>query len=307
MDIIETVGHSLSTTLDTVCRKKGISRERAFREIESFIGENSEEWRKEQPDISYENEFCRLSYVYMNVPIHAYLVSRALGTFEELWRVFSVEDETEKVGICAMGGGPGAELVGVSEFLSRKTFHCTPIILDFLLIDQVPEWDEMWHVIKNSIDQSLHDEYGATRTEWPIFVSRSFLPSSLTDPDHFKHFSVRFSGVDVYILSYAVSELLSNLDGVKSVISYLARNSKPSTKFLFIDRSQREVSDATNEIVESVPELRSLERQDTRGEWSTSPEKFGEWYLNIKRLPRLRWESFFHLASVSPRTISASR
>lgn len=299
MDIVETISHSLSTSLDTICRKKEISRERAFQKIESFIELNSEEWREEQPDIRYENEFCRLAYVYMNVPIHAYLVSRAFETFEDLWDVFSLVDESEKVEICAMGGGPGAELVGISEFLSRKNFRYTPIITDFLLIDQVPEWDEMWHALKNSIDNSLRKRYGYERTNWPIFVSRSFLPSSLTDPNQFDHFSIRFSGINIYILSYVVSEVISDIDGLKEVVSYLANLSEPSTKFLFIDRSQPEVSAAAADIVDSVPEIQSVEQKNTRGEWNESPEKLGEWYLNIRRLPRFQWESFFHLASVS--------
>jgi CheY-like chemotaxis protein len=199
----------------------------------------------------------------------------------------------------AMGGGPGAELLGFSDFVCRKNFSNTPIIIDFLLVDRVAEWDETWHILKSSVDRSLLEQYGKDRQQWPVFTSRSFLPMSLTDPDQFSHFSVRFRDVRIYILSYVVSELLHLVTNLADVIDYLSSISQQGAKILFIDRSQPEVMAATKEIIEEIDGLRTCDLIKRREEWDVNFEDLGDWYLQIPRLPRSSWQSFFHLAEVT--------
>jgi len=299
MDIVETVSHSLDYELQNLCKKRGLERNEVFSRVSSFIDENSEEWRKEEPDIDYGNPFCRLAYLYINVPVHAELIKRAFANFSELWSEISNRDDLGNLGVCAMGGGPGAELLGFSRFVSSRDFSDSPVIADFLLIDRVAEWDETWHVLKRSIDRSFYEQFGSDRQNWPLFASRSFLPLSLTDSQDFSFFSARFKRVRIYILSYVVSELLRSKEDLEGVIEYLCSLSGTGTKFLFIDRSQPEVVRAVNDVVEQSSYLISSETLKTRDEWKTDFEKAGDWYYRIPRLPRSKWQSFFHLAEIS--------
>jgi len=299
MIILPAVRRALDSTLDTICRTTGIGRSEAFSRVSDFIDDNSAEWRNGEPDIEYGNPFCRLAYLYMNVPAHSELVRRAFNCFPNLWSEIGQRDDLGSLGISAMGGGPGAELLGFSEFVCRKNFSNTPVITDFLLVDRVAEWDETWHILKDSVDRTLLEQYGKDRQQWPVFTSRSFLPMSLTDPDQFNAFSVRFRGIRIYILSYVASELLHLVPSLTDVIEYLSSISSPGAKILFIDRSQPEVISATKQIIEDIEGLRSCELIKRREEWDVNFEDLGDWYLQIPRLPRSTWQAFFHLAELA--------
>lgn len=296
MIILNAVRRALDSKLDTICKTTGVDRFEALSRVSDFIDKNSAEWRNEEPDIDYGNPFCRLAYLYMNVPAHSELVRRAFNCFPSLWSEIGDRDELGNLGISAMGGGPGAELLGFSEFVCRKNFSNIPVITDFLLVDRVAEWDETWHVLKASLDKSLVEQYGKDRQQWPVLISRSFLPMSLTDPDQFSHFSVRFSDIRIYILSYVVSELAHLVPKLTDVVEYLSTISQPGSKILFIDRSQPEVISATEQIIEDIEGLRSCELIKKREEWDVSFKDLGDWYLQIPRLPRSTWQAFFHLA-----------
>ena len=123
MDILSTIQLTLSNTLDEVCSVYGITRPQAFDKVQSFISRNSEEWKNPKPDINYSDPFCRLAYIYMNVPVHSHLIERAFFSNPELWK--SIGDKSknqEDLNIWAIVGGPGQNFLVSARFLAIESF-----------------------------------------------------------------------------------------------------------------------------------------------------------------------------------------
>ena len=287
----------LSQTRDVICETYGISKEEAFKKIQSFIEENSARWRLVDPKINYEDPFCRMAYLYMNVAVHAALVETALSSYPHIRTLIRTKADTgSDLHICALGGGPGSELIGVvrnieSLRLKEKTVH-----LDFALIDRIKEWDESWHALKTGVDRQLRENYGGNRNHWPISISRSFLPLDVTVPSDLENFATRFKSTDIFLVCYLVSELKGSKAKLEYVINALLSKASPGTLILFIDRDEREVRETVQTLIERNPDLVLLGTRKERGEMEDNLEDLGEWYIHLPTLPRRKWMAFFTLA-----------
>lgn len=286
----------LSQTRNVICDIYGISEGEAFSRVQAFIEDNSERWRLEDPNINYEDPFCRMAYLYMNVAVHASLVEEALAFYPQVKtlvqeRVAAGQD----IQIAITGGGPGSELLGIVRYIETLRLG-QPAHLDLVLVDRIREWDESWHALKTGIDEELKSEYGDNRAAWPVTISRSFLPLDMTNDQDFTYFATRFRSIDFFLVTYLVSELKGSRTELAGVIRTLMSRARPDALMLFIDRDEKAVRGAVQEIIDIVG-LRSLGLHQVRGELGDNLEDLGEWYINIPFLPRQRWLAFFHLSS----------
>lgn len=289
----------LSQTRDVICKVYGIDNDTAFEKTAEFITDNSNRWRLPEPNIDYGDPFCRMAYLYMNVAVHAALVERALNHYPAISECINEKIRTgSEFRVCALGGGPGSELLGLVRYTESLAEREGVLYLDFVLVDRIKEWDESWHALKEGIDSQLRDSYGGNRSNWPIAISRSFLPLDATDPEDFRNFATRFSGTDLFIVCYLVSELKGKSDSFESVISLLVRRANDGALILIIDRDEKEVREAIQMIFERNPAIVPIEVVHQRGQLEDSLEDFGEWYMNIESLPRNRWLAFFSLARI---------
>ena len=286
----------LSQTRDVICDRYGITEAEAFERTQAFIKDNSERWRLEEPNINYNDPFCRMAYLYMNVAVHATLVEQAFSSYPA---IKSLIDRRTTAGsdlqICVLGGGPGSELLGIVRYIQRLNLNRTTH-LDLVLVDQIKEWDESWHALKTGIDQQLKINYGDDRGRWPVTISRSFLPLDMTNEADFAYFATRFGQIDLFLVCYLVSELKSSLESLERVIDLLVSRSNPEVMILFIDRDERDVREAVDHLISRNKLLRSQGLIEVRGRLEDNLEDLGEWYINLPSLPRQRWLAFFHLA-----------
>lgn len=287
----------LSQTRDVICDVYGLSKDEAFERAEKFIKENSEKWRLDDPQIDYDDPFCRMAYLYMNVAVHANLVELAINSFPEVQTLIRDRIETGKdLRVCALGGGPGSELLGLVRFIQGLNIPDKTAYLDFVLVDRVKEWDESWHALKEGVDGQMRAEFGDNRSRWPISTSRSFLPLNATSVTDFENFATRFSGTDLFIFCYLVSELKAFTPGFEQVLSLLAARASPGAMLLFIDRDERQVREGVQAIIANNRSLTPLAMKKERGRSQDDLSELGEWYINIPSLPRQRWLAFFALA-----------
>lgn len=287
----------LSQTRDVICETYKISKEEAFEGIQAFIDENSERWRLVDPQINYQDPFCRMAYLYMNVAVHAALIETALSSFPKIQKLFRDKAKTESdLHVCALGGGPGSELIGVVRHIERLNLKGKTIHLDFALTDLIREWDESWHALKTGVDRQLREIYGGNRNEWPVSISRSFLQINATSPADLKSFATRFRSIDIFLICYLVSELKDSTAQFEEVIKALTDKAPPGALFLFIDRNERKVRQSVERIIEQSPELKSLGIRIETGGLEDDLRDFGEWYINLPRIPRSRWRAFIALA-----------
>jgi len=201
-----------------------ITHSTVYKNTEKFIRDNSTEWRKTTPNIDYENPFCRMAYLYMNVAIHSYLITTVFDIHASILKGAFSQNDVIKIG--AFGGGPGSELLGTINFLEKNQKILGELSIDFLLIDTVREWDESWHSLKQGVDNYFRKKHGSNWRKWPILVNRSFLPLDATKVSDYSNFPTRFSDIDIYIFSYITSELKGETDNFSEVIDFLSAHSK---------------------------------------------------------------------------------
>lgn len=297
MNHVEIIHRSLSSIADIVTATSSITRESIYAKTQDFILLNSAEWKKENPQIDYSDPYCRLAYVYMNVGIHSYLVDKALTRFSPIRNLITAQLSTSRaLNVCALGGGPGSELLGLASFVERLNKTERPLFVDFLLVDLIKEWDESWQSLKEGVHGYMRAHNGHDRMNWPLIVSRSFLPVSAIEVDDFSQLPTRFHGTELYIFSYLVSELKPSLQSFEEVVGHLTRAANSEAVFLFIDRNERSVREAVESIIADNPDLSMVGMHQDRGKYEVDLSKLGEWYTHIKPLPRQNWLAFFALA-----------
>src|SRR5438270_13015883 len=114
IDRFRALGGVLSQVRDEICRLHQITPVEAFKRTERFINENSQQWRLETPNINYADPFCRIAYLYMNVSVHSRLLELAFEGFEPLKALVQAKAAAgDELRVCALGGGPGSELLGL--------------------------------------------------------------------------------------------------------------------------------------------------------------------------------------------------
>lgn len=287
----------LSQTRDVICNVCNLSKEEAFQKAQEFIKDNSRRWKLVNPNINYSDPFCRMAYLYMNVAIHANLVEKAISSFSVVAETIKSKIISGKeIRVCALGGGPGSELLGIVRLIENLQLKGHTAYLDFLLVDQIKEWDESWHAIKSGVDAQLMQKYGSNRSNWPVIISRSFLPLNATSPSDFINFATRFSSIDLFLVCYLVSEVQSFIENFKQVLNILITRSSPDALLLFIDRDEKRVRDIVSSVISDVSELEIIGNVRDRGRMHEDPADLGEWYMNIESLPRRDWLVFFILA-----------
>lgn len=293
MEVIKLIEASLSRNRDTIARVFDLETEDIYAQVQQYIHRNTLQWRQEKPVIDYSNPICRLAYIYMNVPIHAFLIEDILHQCEKhLTGLYTDEDKT--INVCCLGGGPGSELIGFCAYL-LKNRTSQQFNVDFLLIDLVKEWDEYWHSLKQTFDEYQQRTYGKKKN-WPVTVHRSFIPLNSLNVSEFKNFSIRLAGINLFIFSYIVSELKSEMEKFFEVFDYLAKLSESGTFFLFIDRDQSEISQQLKTRLQ-VTNFTILEQEKhLHGSVDFALNELGEWYLKMESLPRRKYQAFFQLA-----------
>jgi hypothetical protein len=150
--------------------------------------------------------------------------------------------------------------------------------------------------LKSGVDAELRKAYGVSRNNWPVSISRSFLPTNTTAPADLENFATRFRSTDIFLVCYLVSELKGSISAFEKVINSLVVRASSDALILFIDRDEREVRDSIQRIIERNSQLASIGLKKERGGMEDNLEDFGEWYINLPTLPRRKWMAFFALA-----------
>lgn len=281
-----------------ICRVRRISEDQAIIEAREYLMANSAEYYRDDPCLQYNDPFCRIAYLYAYVGAHANLMDNAFYVFPELRDfVRQLVHNSGSLTVCSLGGGPGAELLGFVKFIERERESNDLVDLSFVLIDNVPEWDETWYALVNGLEQAFKDTYGGVRRTWPVIVNRSFLSLDLTRADDFRQFIGRFGDVHIYVLNHTVSELMAHADRFAEVFEVIVDKASDGTYFLVIDRSQAEVSGLADRLLQSCGLVNLGAREEKKNmDGDEQKTDLGEWYLRMDRDPKLRWNAFYALA-----------
>ena len=108
----------IEENIASLMERSGKSRKEVCDAIGAQFDHCLEEWfSNREPNLNYQNPLCRLAYLYGVAPATASIVEEAFAQDSELKAYFDkvLKDRGNSVSICAFGGGPGTELLGICK------------------------------------------------------------------------------------------------------------------------------------------------------------------------------------------------
>jgi hypothetical protein len=285
----------LEENIAALTKRSGKSRKDIVEGIKAQAADCSAQWFSgDVPVINYQNPLCRLSYLYTVVPATANLIEDIFTNDDELHDHFKkVQKEQGTVSICAFGGGPGTELLGICKWV-ETTKPKEPIFLEYLLLDRVNEWLDSWMALKKQVESRFQKYYGKERQSWPIVVSGMFSAVDIKKPASLVNLGTIFDQ-DIYILSYLVSEIFANFEDFRNFAQQIADHSPKGSKFLFVDRKGQRWKDEIAKVAKQAG-IKLSDFNDTQSSMDPKTEEvrdLGSLVKEVGTYPKLKWNAFW--------------
>lgn len=194
-------------------------------EIRTHIDQTAKEHQKDEPDIDYANPLCRLGYLYRHATANATLFEMVLKESGELRTVLR-ESANGRINVCAVGGGPGTELLGLAKFLLRRA-RAYPSRITFTVLDVIPQWAETWQQLADAVEHELQNAAKANEIETCPVIVPAFIPFDVLKAESYVSYPYQFGLTKILIFNYLFSENKTRLkdinDAIKQLISMVPR------------------------------------------------------------------------------------
>ena len=212
------------------CREK-MPTAQIDKEIARHIRETRPKYWKPNPDINYDNPLCRLGYIYTYAGANATLFEKTISRSEQLQALLR-ERIAGNVNICAVGGGPGTELLGLTKYLLVKKLVVSEI--KFIVLDLVHEWSETWEYLANESQNILRKNLPT-----PSVIHKSFHPINVVDPASYKSYAWLFEKANLMVFNYLISENKISMPSFVGALSEMVRRAPVGCYFIVIDNLER--------------------------------------------------------------------
>jgi len=304
MTYFRTVRAALDALIAGVCAHRNVSRAEALQMAGAVLGNMSQQWRNgKTPTIAYGDPLYRFAYLFSHTAVNANICDSFIQAHPDtLNYLVSRLNQTEELKVCAFGGGPGTELLALSKLLKRA--HGLGQLqthgdVNFTLLDNTSEWAESWNALEAAIRADFTVTYGARR-DWPFTTSKSFQPFDMTNVGQFANL-VQLLSHDFYILNYVVSEILTNDTGLGNVLNLMSHHAPSGARFLIVDRNQDDVFARARRLFQNAGLQEVFTREtSTNMDYDEQASDLGDFYTEIPRHPRVRWNGAFCLIGVKP-------
>ena len=190
MSPLQTVSHTLDAlyadVFDAHPKQADAKIKEAFKKLSTSyfaIGKPN----RVRPD--YTDPATRFAYGYKYVGCHAYVLRRVLGKLPR--PSFLSKDALD---VTCIGGGPGSDLIGVMDFISRAKPNSGLEKVEFSIFDKEPGWQRNLEIVEAKIP-------------FDIEVGTAFHDFDATDVPK-KSLKRALCQADLVTISFLVSELL---------------------------------------------------------------------------------------------------
>lgn len=283
--------------MQSITQQRNLSGQETYEVVVKYLHDNSNQWTSgRQPVICYDDPLCRIAYLYGIVSANANLAESIFNEDREVSQYFDdLVNSKGCIKICAFGGGPGTEMIGIIKSVELKRYlaHKFPIFLDFLILDRVKEWIDSWFAIKREIERRFENNIGTDRNKWPVIFSGNFCSVDITNMSNFGNLGNLYNH-DFYILSYVLSEIFDESEEFITFLGNMVNYSPRGSKFIFIDRRGPRWEDRVRLISEQVGlELSELRHSKSNMSSDEQVTDLGELVDDVGRRPRLTWDAFW--------------
>jgi|LSQX01.2.fsa_nt_gb hypothetical protein len=232
---IDLIRRVLEEAVETYASTHGMAVSEVLTAIREHINSTAKEHQKDEPDIKYEDALCRLGYLYRHATANATLFELVLTESGEM-RSLLRQCAGQRLNICAVGGGPGTELLGLAKYLLRHPERFPKKVV-FTLLDSVPQWAETWQQLADAVEAELQrvTEEDEDITTYPT-IAPAFLPLDVLDANSYKSYAYQFSGAQVIAFNYLFSENKARLADAKDAVAQLSAMAPKGCIFVVIDR-----------------------------------------------------------------------
>ena len=187
------------------------------------------------PNIDYGDPFCRIGYLYRHGAANANLFKNVLTQSESLLaKIHGSSSGT--LNVCAAGGGPGTELLGLAKFLLNEP-DMMPRKVVFSVLDNISEWADTWDSLAEEVEDWLSSHPGDDETKPPIIVP-AFITFEVLEPTSYQNYVSKFRKTDVVVFNYLFSENKCRLDQAHLALEQLVRFTPQECNFVVIDRKE---------------------------------------------------------------------
>ncbi len=197
---------------------------------------NHQEWYSNRvPNLNYQNPDCRLAYLYIVAGANASTFKHVIETNEDLRNyILRVANERCQIKICALGAGPGTELLAMAKFFDEKRLGFA-VSVDFQLLDKVEEWRNSWYRIRDEVHNTFLQLYGNMREKWPMIPAGDFLTRDVTQLEGLTQFGDVWTH-DIYVVNFLLSEIFYDDPGLRAFLSKISGSAPRDAHFVFIER-----------------------------------------------------------------------
>lgn len=294
---IEIVRQVVKAAVSSYANSNSLTESDVLLNIRKHIDHTSTEHYNDEPNIEYNNPLCRLGYLYRHVSAHATLFDHVLSIADEVWPK-STEADQQVLRVCAAGGGPGTELLGIAKHLLSRP-HRMPRKIEFTVLDNVPQWAETWQPLAGVVEDYLASSL-ADRGIQPPTVAPVFLPFDVLDISSYQDYAFQFEKADIVVFNYLFSENKTRLASGRPAVERLAELTPHGCSFVIIDRRESDPAfqDGVVNLFESVfGDGITVSTYDGTLESDEQAEDMGEELMEVLGSPRIK---FFRPPSRDP-------
>ena len=291
---IEIVRRVIEADVKTFARQNGLSVSEVLATIRHHIDNTAAEHYNDEPSIAYEDPLCRLGYLFRHAPANATLFEQVLATSDKV-SIRGLYADRWVLKVCAVGGGPGTELLGLAKYLSSRP-RLMPSRIEFSVLDNISHWSETWRHLGREIEEFIGSTVTGSRGQAPIIVP-AFLSLDVLDVDSYRSYAYEFGEAHIVVCNYLFSENKTRLKEARLAVERLATLTPPGCAFIVIDR--RENNPAFQDDVVDLFEAvfgNDIEVETYRGTLDPDEEKtdFGKELTDTLGYPRTKFFTDHH-------------
>ena len=250
-------------------------------------------YRRNEPNIEYTDPLCRFAYLYRYAGAHATLFEKVIHSSDIVRQV--CPDKGGVLQVCAVGGGPGTELLGLSKYLLTRISagdHCIlPARIDFTVLDNIHQWTETWRCLARTIDSHFQDHLAALGLAPPT-IAPMFLPFDVLDVASYRNYSHLLDRPGLVVFNHLFSENKTRLGEAGDAVRHLSRVTPRGSVFVVIDRLER-VSSFRQNVLDQFQSVfeETIECQEYGATMDLDEDKsvMGSEFLDALGVPRLKF------------------